>query len=57
MGILRKIGEYLYIVKRDPNEPTSSWIKYMNRINRISIFMFLIGILIIIYRMIFGKHH
>jgi hypothetical protein len=56
MGILRKIGEYLYIVKRDPNEPTSSWIKYMNRINRISIFMFLIGILIIIFRLIFKKH-
>jgi len=56
MGILRKIGEYLYIVKRDPNEPTSSWIKYMNRINRISIFMFLIGILIILFRLIFKKH-
>jgi len=56
MGILRKIGEYLYIVKRDPNEPTNSWIKYMNRINRISIFMFLIGIVIILFRLIFKKH-
>jgi hypothetical protein len=55
MGILRKIGEYLYLVKRDPNEPTSSWIKYMNRINRISIFMFLIGIIIILFRLIFHK--
>ena len=55
MGILRKLAEYLYIRKRDPNEPTSSWIRYMNSINRISIFMFLIGILIIIFRMIFHK--
>jgi len=56
MGILRKLAEYLYIRKRDPNEPTSSWIGYMNTINRISIFMFLLGILIIIFRMIIRKH-
>lgn len=56
MGILRKLAEYLYIRKRDPNEPNSGWIRYMNTINRISIFMFLIGILIIIFRMIFKRH-
>ncbi len=55
MGILRKFAEYLYIRKKDPNEPTSSWIRYMNTINRISIFMFLIGIVVIIFRMIFGR--
>jgi hypothetical protein len=55
MGILRKIAEYLYIRKKDPNEPTSSWIRYMNTINRISIFMFLVGILVIVFRMIFNK--
>jgi len=56
MGILRKIAEYLYIRKKDPNEPTSTWIGYMNTINRISIFMFLIGIIIIILRLIFKKN-
>ncbi|HEY4965442.1 MAG TPA: DUF6728 family protein [Puia sp.] len=56
MGILRKLAEYLYIRKRDPNEPTNSWIGYMNTINRISIFMFLVGLLIIIFRMIFKRH-
>jgi hypothetical protein len=56
MGILRKLAEYLYIRKRDPNEPKNSWIGYMNTINRISIFMFLIGLLIIVFRMIFRKH-
>ncbi len=55
MGILRKLAEYLYIRKRDPKEPTSSWIGYMNTINRISIFMFLVGILVIIFRLIFHK--
>ena len=56
MGILQKFAEYLYLKKRDPNEPTSTWIRYMNSINRISIFMFLIGLLVIIYRMIFKRH-
>jgi hypothetical protein len=55
MGILQKFAEYLYLRKRDPNEPTSTWIRYMNRINRISIFMFLIGLLIILFRLIFHK--
>jgi hypothetical protein len=56
MGILRKLAEYLYIRKKDPDEPTSKWIGYMNTINRISIFMFLFCILVIIYRLIFKKH-
>ena len=56
MGVLQKIAEYLYIRKRDPGEPTNSWIRYMNTINRISIFMFLIGMLVIAFRMIFKKH-
>jgi hypothetical protein len=55
MGILRKIAEYLYIRKKDPDEPASTWIGYMNTINRISIFMFLIGIIIIIFRLIFHR--
>ena len=55
MGILRKLAEYLYIRKKDPTVPTNGWIGYMNTINRISIFMFLIGLLVIIFRMIFKK--
>jgi len=55
MGILQKIAEYLYLRKKDPNEPSGGWIKYMNRINRISIFMFLIAMLIILFRMLFKK--
>ena len=58
MGILRQVAEYLYIKKRDPNAPHSKWMKYMHGINRISIFMFLIGLLVIIIRIIFfGKRH
>ena len=55
MGVWRQIGEYLYIKKRDPNAPRDSWIKYMHGINRISIFMFLMALIIIIIRAIFFK--
>jgi len=58
MGILRQVAEYLYIKKRDPNAPHSTWMKYMHGINRISIFMFLIGLVIILVRIIFfAKKH
>ncbi|HEY8387161.1 MAG TPA: DUF6728 family protein [Parasegetibacter sp.] len=53
MGIWRQIAEYLYIKKKDPNSPPpSSWMRYMHGMNRISIFLFLIAIIIIIVRVI-----
>jgi hypothetical protein len=57
MGVWRQIGEYLYIKKRDPNAPNSQWMRYMHGINRISIFMFLIGIIILLIKLFFLKHH
>jgi hypothetical protein len=56
MGIFRQLAEYLYIKKRDPNAPHSQWMRYMHGINRISIFMFLAAILIILVRLLFFKH-
>ncbi len=55
MGILDQIAEYLFIKKKDPNRPDSSFIRTMHGINRISIFMFLVGIIIIIYKLFFKK--
>lgn len=57
MGVWRQIAEYLYIKKRDPNEPNQGWIRYMHGINRISIFMFLIAIIVLIVRALFFRHH
>ncbi len=57
MGVLRQIAEYLYLKKRDPNSPNSQWMKYMHGINRISIFMFLTGLIVIIIRLLFFRHH
>jgi hypothetical protein len=57
MGVLRQVAEYLYIKKRNPNAPHSQWMKYMHGINRISIFMFLLAMLVIAVRIIFFKRH
>lgn len=52
MGIWRQLAEYLYIKKRDPNEPRTQWMKYMHGMNRISLIMFLIAVVIIIFRLV-----
>ena len=52
MGILRQLAEYLYIKKKDPNQPRTQWMKYMHGMNRISLIMFLVAVLIIIFKLI-----
>jgi hypothetical protein len=48
MSIFRQIAEYLYIRKPDPDRPKTQWLKYMHGINRISILLFLVAVLIIL---------
>jgi hypothetical protein len=55
MGVFRQIAEYLYIKKRDPNAPHTQWMKYMHGINRISIFLFLLAMIILAIKL-FTKH-
>ncbi|HLX66093.1 MAG TPA: DUF6728 family protein [Puia sp.] len=57
MGIWRQIQEYFYIKKRDPSEPNTQWMRYMHGINRISIFMFLAGIIILLLKLFVFKKH
>jgi hypothetical protein len=52
MGIWKQIAEYLYIRKRDPNEERTQWMKYMHGMNRISLIMFLVAVIIIIIKML-----
>ena len=47
MGFLRQIGEYLFLVKRDPNQERTGMMKAMHGMNRISLIVFLIGITIV----------
>lgn len=53
MGFLRQIGEYLFIVKRDPNVERTTMMKFMHGMNRISLIIFLIGIVVILFRKFF----
>lgn len=52
MGIWKQLAEYLYIKKRDPNEPRSQWMKYMHGMNRISLLMFIVVLLIMIFKLV-----
>ena len=50
MGILRQIGEYLFLVKRDPKQERTGMMKAMHGMNRISLNIFLIGLIVILVR-------
>lgn len=52
MGILRQLAEYLYIKKKDPDQPRTQWMKYMHGMNRISLIMFMVALLIIIFKLV-----
>jgi hypothetical protein len=55
MGVWRQLAEYFYIKKRDPNAPHTKWMGYMHGINRISLFMFLVALIIIFIKMVFFR--
>ncbi len=57
MGIWQQFAEYLYLKKRDPNAPKSQWLKYMHGINRLSILIFLLGLIFMIIKLVFFKRH
>ena len=52
MGVWRQIGEYLWLVKKDPEAPKSFFIKKMHFINRLSILLFIVAIIIMIVKMV-----
>jgi len=52
MGILNQVAQYLYLKKKDPNTPKSDWVKYMHGINRISILLFLAGLIILAIKLL-----
>ena len=57
MGFWSQIAEYLYLKKKDPNAPNTQWVKYMHGINRISILLFLVALVIIVLKtFVFKKH-
>ena len=55
MGILKQLAEYLYLRKKDPNRPDSSWVKYMHGINRLSLLLFVFAIIVMIVKLFIKK--
>jgi len=52
MGVLKQIAEYLYIKKPDPNRPNSLFVKYMHGINRISLLIFILCLIILAIKLL-----
>jgi hypothetical protein len=52
MGILRHIAEYLYIKKPDPNRPKTVFVKYMHGINRLSLLLFILALIILAIKLL-----
>lgn len=50
MKFLDQIAEYLFIKKKEPVEGESKFTKYMHGMNRISIYLFLIVILLMLIK-------
>jgi hypothetical protein len=55
MGVLKQIAEYLYLRKPDPNRPKSQWVKYMHGINRLSLILFIIALIILAIKLFVRK--
>lgn len=52
MGVLKQIAEYLYLRKKDPERPKSQWIGYMHGINRFSLLLFLLCLVILAIKLL-----
>ena len=52
MGVLKQMAEYLYLRKKDPNAQPTKWMKYMHGINRLSIILFLIAMIILAIKLL-----
>ena len=52
MGVLKQIAEYLYLRKKDPERPKSHWIGYMHGINRISLLIFILCLIILAVKLL-----
>jgi hypothetical protein len=54
-SFFNQILQYLFIKKKDANAPNAMDIKFMHGMNRISIFMFIFAMIVLIYRLFFKR--
>jgi hypothetical protein len=50
MGVWKQIAEYLFIKKRNPDEPRTQWMKYMHGMNRISVIIFAAALIYMLFK-------
>ena len=55
MGILKQVAEYLYLKKKDPDRRKDGFVKYMHGINRLSILLFLVAMIILAVKLLRHK--
>jgi hypothetical protein len=51
MGVMKQLAEYLYLRKPDPARPKSNFVKYMHGINRLSLLLFILALVVLIIRL------
>jgi hypothetical protein len=51
-SIWQQILRYLYIGKKDPNAPKTRYVSMMHGMNRISILLFIIALIIMLIRLL-----
>ncbi len=51
--VFNQIAEYFFLKKKDPNSPSNTNIKLMHGMNRISIILFFVAVLLVIWRLFF----
>ncbi len=49
-GIWQQVQTYFFLKKQNPNAPKDVNTKMMHGMNRISLFMFLVGIIVMLFR-------
>ena len=52
MGVWNQVAQYLYLKKKDPNTPNSQFVKYMHGINRLSLLIFILCLIILLIKLL-----
>lgn len=55
MSVLKQLAEYLYLRKPDADRPRTQWISYMHGINRLSILLFILALIILAVKLSIRK--
>lgn len=55
MGVFKQLAEYLYLRKPDADRPNTQFVKYMHGINRLSLLLFLVALIILIIKLFIKK--